>query len=175
MKLAQKTKAEIEVGGGIRTLETVKEYLEGGVSRVILGTVAHSQPELVDELVLLFPEKIVIGIDAFRGKVSVAGWEEETDFDFIDLARRYDRKGIRAIIYTEIERDGTLEGPNIWGIEQILKAVKVPIIASGGISSLDDVLALKKFEALGLEGVIIGKAIYEGKINLKQAIELAEK
>ena len=174
LKLAQSSGAKLEVGGGIRNLDTVREYLEGGVERVILGTVAHSYPELVDQLISLFPQRIVIGIDAFRGKVSVAGWEEETDLDFIDLAKRYDREGIRAIIYTEIERDGTLKGPNFWGIEQILKVVNVPVIASGGISNLEDILALKRFEAQGLEGVIVGKAIYEKKINLKEAIKLAE-
>ena len=172
--LAKISPSEIEVGGGIRAPETVAEYLEAGVGRVILGTVAHSQPELVEELVREYPGRIVIGIDAFRGRVSVAGWEEETGWDFITLAKRYDREGIRAIIYTEIERDGTLKGPNISGVEELLKAVKVPVIASGGISSLNDLLLLKPYQKWGLEGVIVGKAIYEGKIDLKEAIKFLE-
>jgi len=264
LELASKVKAEFEVGGGIRTIETISDYLERGVSRVIMGTAAHRDPELVEDALKKFPRRIVIGIDAkqqlktdfhsdscylpamlkistelkgnpddnleellestlsesgrgledlenylrehkkelveeakrlvrarkksknklwkkkpklaeesklMESKVAISGWEEKTEISAVELAKRYDRKEVRAIIYTEIERDGTLQGPALKPLGKILKTVKVPVIASGGVSSLEDLLLLKKYAKDGLEGVIVGKAIYEGRINLREAIE----
>lgn len=172
LKLAKEVNAEFELGGGIRTIKIIADYLENGVSRVILGTAAHRDPNLVEQALKKFPRRIVIGIDAKEGKVAISGWEEKTGTSAVELAKRYDRPEVRAIIYTEIERDGTLQGPAIKSLEEILKAVNIPVIASGGVSGIPDLTALLPYEKLGLEGVIVGKAIYEGKINLKEAIQM---
>jgi phosphoribosylformimino-5-aminoimidazole carboxamide ribotide isomerase len=169
--LAQKVHCKFELGGGIRNLETIQEYLEEGISRIILGTIAHSDPELVEEALAKFPKKIVIGIDAHKGKVAVSGWEQKTTIDAIDLAKKYNRWEVRAIIYTDIDRDGTLEGPAVEGTKKILEGIEVPVIASGGVANMTDLEKLKPLEKLGLEGVIVGKAIYENQIDLKKAIK----
>ena len=172
LELAQKVRIKLEVGGGIRTMETIREYLEGGVNRVILGTAAHNDAELVESALKNFPKKIVIGIDAREGRVAVSGWEEKTGIDAVELARRYNRWEVRAIIYTEIERDGTLQGPAVKGTERLLQNVQVPVIASGGVSSLEDLKKLKALKESGLEGVIVGKAIYEKQVDVREAIQL---
>ena len=172
LSLAQQVRTKFEIGGGIRTLDIIQEYLDGGVSRVILGTAAHNNPDLVEKALAKFPKKIVIGIDAHKGRVAVSGWEDKTSIDALELAEKYNRWEVRAIIYTEIERDGTLQGPSISGTRQILEAVEVPVIASGGVSSADDLLKLQPLEKLGLEGVIVGKAIYENKLKVRDAIQL---
>ena len=169
-ELARSVKVKLEVGGGIRDLDTVQEYLDNGINRVILGTAAHENPELVSQALSRFPKKIVIGIDARNGKAAVSGWEKKTEVDAIELAKSYDRPEVRAIIYTEIERDGALAGPAVEGTRKMLEAVTVPVIASGGVSSMDDLEKLKPLAKLGLEGVIVGKAVYEKKINLREAI-----
>jgi len=153
-------------------METIREYLEGGVNRVILGTAAHNDAELVESALKNFPKKIVIGIDAREGRVAVSGWEEKTGIDAVELARRYNRWEVRAIIYTEIERDGTLQGPAVKGTERLLQNVQVPVIASGGVSSLEDLKKLKALKESGLEGVIVGKAIYEKQVDVREAIKL---
>jgi len=172
LNLVKEVAVDFEIGGGIRDMDTIREYLEGGIKRVILGTVAYHNQGLVENAVKEFPGRIVIGIDARRGKVSVSGWEKETELDAVALAKRFDWKDLGGIIYTEIERDGTLSGPELKGLRRILEAVQVPVIASGGISSLDELLALKAYEGLGLEGAIVGKAIYEGRIKLSEAIKV---
>ncbi len=169
LKLAREVKTDLEVGGGIRNLETISQYLEGGISRVILGTAAHKDPELVEAALKKFPKKIVIGIDARKGQVAVQGWEEGTEVDAVELAKKYDRPEVGAIIYTEIERDGALQGPDIKSTMRLANAVSVPVIASGGISSIEDLVRLKKEAGEKIAGVIVGKAIYEGKIDLKEA------
>jgi len=171
LRLAKKVPVDFELGGGIREMDTVREYLEGGIKRVILGTVAEKNQGLVEEAVKEFPGRIMIGIDARKGMVAVSGWEQETGIDAVALAKRFDWKDLGGIIYTEIERDGTLQGPELKGLRRILDAVQAPVIASGGISSLEDLLALKAYEELGLEGVIVGKALYEGRINLLEVIK----
>jgi len=172
LSLVQQVRVKFEIGGGIRTLDTIQEYLDRGISRVILGTAAHSNPDLVEKALSKFSKKIAIGIDAAKGRVAVSGWEEKTSIDALELAKKYNRWEVRAIIYTEIERDGTLEGPSISGTKKILEAVEVPVIASGGVSSTDDLLKLKPLEKLGLEGVIVGKAIYENKLKVKDAVKI---
>lgn len=175
LELAQKVPAKLEVGGGIRSMDSIREYLDGGVSRIIFGTLVHRDQKLVEEALKNFPKKIAIGIDAHKGRVAVSGWEEKTSIDAVEMAKKYNRWEVRAIIYTEIERDGTLEGPSLSGVEEILQNVEVPVIASGGVSSMEDLKKLKPLEKEGLEGVIVGKAVYENRIDLKAAVEfLAE-
>lgn len=172
LELARTVRIKFEVGGGIRSMETIQEYLEGGVNRVILGTAAHSDADLVESALKKFPKKIVIGIDAHKNRVAVSGWEEKTGMDAVELAKKYNRWEVRAIIYTEIERDGTLQGPAVKGTERLLQNVEVPVIASGGVSSLEDLKKLKPLKELGLEGVIVGKAIYEKHLDVGEAIKL---
>jgi phosphoribosylformimino-5-aminoimidazole carboxamide ribotide isomerase len=172
LDLVKKVKIDFELGGGIRTIETIRNYLEGGVRRVIIGTAAHREPKLVEQAIKEYPGRIVIGIDARRGKVAVQGWEEGTGVDALELAKRYDRPEIAAIIYTEIEKDGTLKGPDIAGTLKLARSVKVPVVASGGVSCLDDLLKLKKEAGGDISGVIVGKAIYEGKLELAEAVKL---
>ncbi|MCK4508489.1 MAG: 1-(5-phosphoribosyl)-5-[(5-phosphoribosylamino)methylideneamino]imidazole-4-carboxamide isomerase [Desulfuromonadales bacterium] len=164
-----------ELGGGIRDLETVEAYLKLGVSRVILGTVAKENPELVAEACRRFPGQIVVGIDAKNGLVAVRGWAEVTEKKAIDLAREMETFGVTAIIYTDIARDGMMQGPNLEATAALAEAISIPVIASGGVSSLDDIRNLLQIEASGIEGVITGKAIYNGALNLREAVALTKK
>jgi phosphoribosylformimino-5-aminoimidazole carboxamide ribotide isomerase len=164
-----------ELGGGIRDLETIEAYLKLGVSRVILGTVAKENPELVAEACRRFPGQIVVGIDAKNGLVAVRGWAEVTEKKAIDMAREMEVFGVTAIIYTDIARDGMMQGPNLEATAALAEAISVPVIASGGVSSLDDIRNLLQIEASGIEGVITGKAIYDGALNLREAVALTKK
>ncbi len=163
-----------ELGGGIRDLETIEAYLELGVSRVILGTVAKENPELVAEACRRFPGQIVVGIDAKNGLVAVRGWAEMTEKKAIDLAREMEGFGVTAIIYTDIARDGMMQGPNLEATAALAAAISIPVIASGGVSSLDDIRNLLQIEASGVEGVITGKAIYNGALSLREAVALTK-
>jgi phosphoribosylformimino-5-aminoimidazole carboxamide ribotide isomerase len=164
-----------ELGGGIRDLETIEAYLKLGISRVILGTVAKENPELVAEACRRFPGQIVVGIDAKNGLVAVRGWAEVTEKKAIDLAREMEAFGVTAIIYTDIARDGMMQGPNLEATAALAEAISIPVIASGGVSSLDDIRNLLQIEASGIEGVITGKAIYSGALNLREAVALTKK
>lgn len=161
----------IELGGGIRDLDTISDYLGHGVSRVILGTAAHRNPELVRQAVGRHPGRVVIGIDARDGKASVSGWNEDTPITAVELARRYDALAIAAIIYTDIARDGMMTGPNVPQTLALARAVKVPVIASGGVKDLGHIRALLPHPEIS--GVITGRAIYEGTLDLAEAIRLA--
>jgi phosphoribosylformimino-5-aminoimidazole carboxamide ribotide isomerase len=163
-----------ELGGGIRDLETIEAYLKLGVSRVILGTVAKENPELVAEACRRFPGQIVVGIDAKNGLVAVRGWAEVTEKKAIDLAHEMEAFGVTAIIYTDIARDGMMQGPNLEATAALAEAISIPVIASGGVSSLDDIRNLLQIEASGIEGVITGKAIYSGALNLREAVALTK-
>jgi len=163
-----------QLGGGIRDLATIEAYLELGLSRVILGTVAKENPELVKEACRLFPGRIVVGIDARDGLVAVRGWAEVTDVKATDLAKGFADAGVAAIIYTDIARDGMMQGPNIPQTEALAKAAGIPVIASGGVSSLDDIRHLKAIESAGVVGCITGKAIYSGALDLRAAIAIAK-
>jgi phosphoribosylformimino-5-aminoimidazole carboxamide ribotide isomerase len=163
-----------ELGGGIRDLKTIEAYLKLGVDRVILGTVAKENPELVAEACRRFPGQIVVGIDAKNGLVAVRGWAEVTEKKAIDLAREMEDFGVTAIIYTDIARDGMMQGPNLEATAALAEAISIPVIASGGVSSLDDIRNLLKIEASGVSGVITGKAIYSGSLNLREAVELTK-
>lgn len=169
--IAASVSIPIQVGGGIRDRATVSQLLGLGVERTILGTVAVEQPDLVTELCQEFPQKIVVGIDARNGKVATKGWLETSEVAATELAQRMATQGIAAIIYTDIHRDGTLSGPNIAALRELTGAIDIPVIASGGVSSLTDLLSLLALEPMGVAGAIIGRAIYTGDLDLKEAIQ----
>jgi phosphoribosylformimino-5-aminoimidazole carboxamide ribotide isomerase len=160
----------VEVGGGLRDHASVAQLLDIGVQRVILGTVAVEQPELVAELCTAFPGQIVVGIDARNGQVATRGWVETSSVQAIDLAKQMAHLGVSSIIYTDIHRDGTLQGPNLEALRTLAESIEIPVIASGGISSVTDLLNLLPLEPLGVNGVIIGRAIYTGAVDLKSAV-----
>lgn len=160
-----------QLGGGIRDLETVEAYLSLGIGRVIIGTAAQRNPEFVKAACARFPGRIVVGIDAKDGMVAVQGWAEVTGITAIDLARKFEGFGVAAIIYTDISRDGMLQGPNIEATRQLAEAISIPVIASGGLSSLKDIENLAAIESSGVTAVITGKAIYTGAIDLAEAIK----
>lgn len=163
-----------ELGGGIRDLETIEAYLNLGIDRVILGTVAKENPALVEEACRRFAGRIVVGIDARDGLVAVRGWAEVTEKRAVDLAREMEGFGVTAIIYTDIARDGMLQGPNIEATRALAEAVSVPVIASGGVSNLQDIRNLLAIEAAGVAGVITGKAIYTGSLDLREAVAITK-
>ena len=162
--------APVQLGGGIRDMATIEAWLERGVRRVILGTVALKDPSLVRAACRRFPGQVAVGIDAKGGKVAVEGWAETSDHTVLDLAMKFEDAGVAAIIYTDIDRDGVLSGPNVEATAALAAAIRTPVIASGGVSSLDDLRRLKAVP--GLEGVISGRALYDGRIDLGQALAL---
>lgn len=164
-----------ELGGGIRDLATIEAYLALGIDRVILGTVAKENPELVKEACRLFPGKIVVGIDAKGGLVAVRGWAEVTEKNATTMAKEMEGFGVSAIIYTDIARDGMMQGPNLEATQALAEAISIPVIASGGVSSLKDIENLMAIEASGVVGVITGKAIYTGALDLRTAVELTKR
>ncbi len=171
LKIRKCVKMVIEVGGGIRDIETVEQLVKAGIERVILGTSAVEDSAFVVEACNKFPGKILVGIDAKDSKVAVRGWEEVSTVGAKELARRVESAGVAGIIYTDISRDGMLTGPNVAAQQEMVKSVTVPVIASGGIATLDDVRNLLQIK--GLWGAITGKAIYSGSLDLKEAIKLA--
>ncbi|WP_221249876.1 1-(5-phosphoribosyl)-5-[(5-phosphoribosylamino)methylideneamino]imidazole-4-carboxamide isomerase [Desulfuromonas versatilis] len=164
-----------ELGGGIRDLATIEAYLELGVDRVILGTVAKENPGLVEEACRKFPGRIVVGIDAKDGLVAVRGWADVTEKRASEMAREMEGFGVEAIIYTDIARDGMMQGPNIEATRQLAESINIPVIASGGVSSLRDIENLLAIESSGVVGVITGKAIYTGALDLREAVALTKK
>ncbi|MDG1935304.1 MAG: 1-(5-phosphoribosyl)-5-[(5-phosphoribosylamino)methylideneamino]imidazole-4-carboxamide isomerase [Paracoccaceae bacterium] len=167
--LAQ-TGVPAQLGGGIRDMATIESWLDKGLSRVILGTVAVENPRLVHEAAKEFPNQVAVGIDARNGRVATKGWAEETDVLVVDLARSFEDAGVAAIIYTDINRDGAMQGPNIGSTVALAKSVSIPVIASGGVSSLQDLIALRDCGA-NLNGAISGRALYDGAIDLTAALE----
>ena len=163
----------VELGGGLRSVEAVEAALDLGVARVVIGTAAYENAEFLRTLCKSFPGKIVVGIDARQGKVAVKGWLETTSMWAVELAKRCEADGASRVIYTDISRDGTREGVNIEETLKIARAVSIPIIASGGVSTLDDIRRLVPLEREGVEGVIVGRALYAGAIILKDAIDAA--
>lgn len=166
-QIASAVLVPIQVGGGIRRLETIEELLKTGVERVILGTAAVEDPELVKEACRKFRESIIVSLDAREGRVATHGWRRDTELQTIEFARSLLKLGVERFIYTDIGRDGTLTEPNSEAIFELVTAIKMPVIAAGGISSLNHIKMLKQ---LGVEGVIVGKALYTGDINLKQVL-----
>lgn len=163
-----------ELGGGIRDLTTIEAYLALGIGRVILGTVAKENPALVAEACKLFPGRIVVGIDAKDGLVAVRGWADVTAKRASALAQEMEGLGVAAIIYTDIARDGMLQGPNLEATRRLAESLTIPVIASGGVSSLRDIENLMAIEAAGVTGVITGKAIYTGALDLREAVALTK-
>lgn len=171
-KIRQAVTMEIEVGGGIRDIKKIDDLVSIGINRIILGTAVIENPSLLNEACRRHPGKIIVGIDAKDGKVAVKGWVEVTSVDSRELAREAQEKGAAGIIYTDISRDGMLTGPNLDAMAEMVNTVTIPVIASGGVSSIGDLKAL--MEIKGLWGVITGKAIYSGTLDLREAIQLAE-
>lgn len=161
-----------QLGGGIRDLATVEAWLEKGIARVIIGTAAVKDPELVREASRRFPGRIAVGLDARDGKVAVEGWAEVSDLDVLDMAKRFEDAGVAAIIFTDIARDGVLEGLNLEATVALANAIDIPVIASGGLASIDDIRALIAADCPGLEGAISGRALYDGRLDPKEAIAL---
>lgn len=169
--IARTVPVRIQVGGGLRDRASVAQLFNLGVQRVILGTIAVEQPQLVADLCQEFPGQIVVGIDARNGRVATRGWLETSEVLATALAQQMQELGAAAIIYTDIHRDGTLQGPNLAALRELAAEISIPIIASGGISSVTDLLSLLALEPLGVTGVIIGRALYTGDISLKQALQ----
>ena len=161
---------QVQLGGGIRTRDHVAAWLADGIERVILGTAAVKDPELVIASCREFPGRIAVGIDARAGRVAVEGWAETSDLAVEELAKRFSDVGVAAIIYTDIDRDGAMEGPNVEATVALADAIDIPVIASGGVSSLDDVMAFLPHAGRGIAGVISGRAIYDGRIDLADAL-----
>ncbi|WP_407493225.1 1-(5-phosphoribosyl)-5-[(5-phosphoribosylamino)methylideneamino]imidazole-4-carboxamide isomerase [Pseudooceanicola sp. MF1-13] len=169
--ILERTKVPAQLGGGIRDMATIELWLSKGLARVILGTVAVENPDLVREAAKAFPGKVAVGIDARNGRVATKGWATETDVLVTDLARSFEDAGVAAIIYTDINRDGAMQGPNVEATAALANAVSIPVIASGGVSSLDDLRALKNCGA-PLNGAISGRALYDGAIDLGDALKV---
>jgi phosphoribosylformimino-5-aminoimidazole carboxamide ribotide isomerase len=161
----------IQVGGGIRSIEAIEMRLKTRIDRVILGTVAWRHPDIVKEACRRFPGDIVVSIDARNAKVAVEGWTRQSDMDAIELAAKFEDTGVAAIIYTDIDRDGMLQGVNVDATAKMANAINIPVIASGGIASLDEIRALKKNRRIG--GAILGRALYEGRFDLRDALQAA--
>ena len=159
----------VQVGGGIRHADTVEAYLDDGVQYTIIGTRAVSEPHFVNDLCLEFPGHVIVGLDAKNGKVAIDGWSKLSKHDVVDMAQHIEQDGVAAIIFTDISKDGMMEGVNLDSTKEVADAVRVPVIASGGISSLADIKALKAAEEHGITGAVIGRALYEGGIVLEEA------
>jgi phosphoribosylformimino-5-aminoimidazole carboxamide ribotide isomerase len=170
--ILKRVRMPVQLGGGIRDLATIEAWLTKGVRRVILGTVAVRDPALVREACRVFPGRVAVGIDAKGGKVAVEGWAESSTLGAIELASRFEDAGVAAIIYTDIERDGILKGLNLPATAELARATRIPVIASGGLASIDDVRALLRPEYRMLEGAITGRALYDGRIDAKEALAL---
>jgi len=162
----------VQIGGGVRDDAAIARWLEAGIARVVLGTAALKDPALVRRACRAYPGRIAIGIDARGGRVAVEGWAETSEVSAIDLARRLEDAGAAALIYTDIERDGALQGANVMATAALARAVRTPVIASGGVSSLGDLAALKAEAKSGIAGVIVGRALYDGRIQPRAALDL---
>ncbi|MDH5355310.1 MAG: 1-(5-phosphoribosyl)-5-[(5-phosphoribosylamino)methylideneamino]imidazole-4-carboxamide isomerase [Gammaproteobacteria bacterium] len=159
----------IQIGGGIRTVETVEAYLAAGASYVIIGTQAVKQPEFVTELCSEFPGNVIVGIDAKNGMVAVQGWAEDSDQSAEHLAQRFEDQGVAAIVYTDISRDGMMQGVNVEATQKLAESISIPVIASGGVTDINDIKRLNEVKSSGIEGTIIGRALYERTISLEEA------
>ena len=165
---------EIQAGGGIRDEDTIQTYLDVGVNYVIIGTRAVTTPHFVSDICLEFPSHVIVGLDAKNGKLATNGWSKLSHHDVVDIAQRFEQDGVSAIIFTDIGRDGMMNNVNIDSSVQLARSVTIPVIASGGIKDLDDIKALCSVAAEGIAGAITGRAIYEGSLDLKEALALVE-
>jgi phosphoribosylformimino-5-aminoimidazole carboxamide ribotide isomerase len=171
-KILATVKMPVQLGGGVRDMKTVEGWLGKGIKRVIIGTAAVRDPALVKQAAKAFPGRIAVGLDARDGKVAVAGWAETSEMTALDIARRFEDAGVAAIIYTDISRDGLLKGLNLDATIALAEAISIPVIASGGLASLDDIKALLEPRAKKLEGAITGRALYDGRLDPAQALQL---
>ena len=171
LQVVEHTPLKVEVGGGIRTMEDIAFYLDRGVDRVILGSVALKNPELVQQAVDAYGDKIAVGIDAKQGMVATEGWTEDSQMEFIDLAKAMEKMGVATIIYTDIGRDGTLSGPDVQGLDRLNKAVSCNVIASGGVTTITDILVMKDKK---MYGTICGKCIYKKTLDLREAVGICK-
>jgi phosphoribosylformimino-5-aminoimidazole carboxamide ribotide isomerase len=174
-KILRSVKVPIQVGGGIRNQKTVQMYLGMGVKRVIIGSEAIKKPGFVKKICKHYPDQIVVGIDARNGKVAIDGWTETTRIEAVELAKEFENCGAAAINFTDIHRDGMQGGPNLDATRRLAEAISIPVVASGGVSSIDDVKNLLSLQKAGVVGIIIGKALYSGDLDLKEALELTLK
>ena len=164
----------VQIGGGIRDLQTANAYIEAGVSYLIIGTMAVTNPDFVEKLCAEFPNKIIVGLDANNGLVATDGWAKQTDLDVVELSKKYEQYGVNSIVYTDIARDGMMQGVNVEATANLAKKTSIPIIASGGITNLDDIAALLKNTHHGIIGAITGRAIYEGQLNFNDAQTMSD-
>ena len=164
----------VQIGGGIRDLQTANAYIEAGVSYLIIGTMAVTNPDFVEKLCAEFPNKIIVGLDANNGLVATEGWAKQTDLDVVELSKKYEQYGVNSIVYTDIARDGMMQGVNVEATANLAKKTSIPIIASGGITNLDDIAALLKNTHHGIIGAITGRAIYEGQLNFNDAQTMSD-
>jgi len=170
-EIVESVSCPVQVGGGIRNVKTIENYLEAGVTRAILGTAAFLNQEFLIESCMRFPQNIAIGIDTKMGKVAVKGWTDVMELDIKSILSDLKAYGVSLVIHTNVDRDGTMEGVNLDSVREFVESSPIPVVASGGIASIQDIEKLSSLEALGLIGVILGKSIYTGRINLKEAIE----
>ncbi|MCF6282130.1 MAG: 1-(5-phosphoribosyl)-5-[(5-phosphoribosylamino)methylideneamino]imidazole-4-carboxamide isomerase [Candidatus Polarisedimenticolaceae bacterium] len=164
----------IQVGGGIRDEATIQAYLDAGVTYVIIGTQAVKEPEFVARACKAFPGHVMVGLDAKDGMVAINGWAEITEHNVVDMAKRFEQDGVEAIVYTDIGRDGMLTGPNIEATQALAEAINIPVVASGGITNIDDIRALCEVESSGINSAITGRAIYEGTLDFAEGQKLAD-
>ena len=164
----------VQIGGGIRDLQTANAYIEAGISYLIIGTMAVTNPDFVEKLCDEFPNKIIVGLDANNGLVATDGWAKQTDIDVIEISKKYEQYGVNSIVYTDIARDGMMQGVNVEATANLAKKTSIPIIASGGITNLDDIAALLKNAHHGIMGAITGRAIYEGQLDFNDAQTMSD-
>ncbi len=174
-KIIENVDVDVQVGGGIRNEDTVKMLLELGAARVIIGTEAIKNPRLVRDACKNHPGRIVVGIDARNGKVAIEGWTKTTDVEAVDLAKQFEDCGVAAINFTDIHRDGMQTGPNIEETRRLAASITIPVVASGGVSTIEDIKRLLPLEEVGVTGIITGKALYAGTMSLREAVRLTRK
>ena len=174
-KIIENVRIDVQVGGGIRNEDTIKLFLDLGVARVIIGTEAIRNPKLVVDACKTYPGRIVVGIDARNGMVAIEGWTKTTDVKAVDLAKQFEDQGVAAINFTDIHRDGMQTGPNIEETRRLASAISIPVVASGGVSTIEDIKNILSLEEVGVTGIITGKALYTGTLKLAEAIDLAKK
>ena len=173
-EISQSVQIPIEVGGGIRDLATIEDYLSSGVRWVILGTAAFQNRSLVEEACRRFPERVILGIDAREGKVAIQGWNEVVSLEATDLTKQFEGKGLSAVIFTDIERDGMGTGLNLQSTRDLAQSISIPVIASGGVSRIEDIEHLIGLESDGIIGVVVGRALYTGSLDLEEAIRVTK-
>lgn len=164
----------VQLGGGIRTVENAQHYINAGISYLIIGTLAVKQPEFVDDLCSRFPGKVIVGLDAKDGFVATEGWAEASSVTAVSLAKRFEDVGVSAIVYTDISRDGMMQGVNLQATAELADAISIPVIASGGVTNMDDITALCGVKTTAIEGAIVGRALYENTLSLSEAQKIAD-